>query len=44
MGANVFMFSQRYGVAEDLITASVAVSTAMGMLTISLVMALATKL
>ena len=40
IGANVFMFSQRYGVAEDLITASVAVSTAMGLLTISLVMAL----
>ena len=44
IGANVFMFSQRYGVAEDLITASVAVSTAMGLLTISLVMALVTWL
>ena len=44
VGANVFMFSQRYGVAEDLITASVAVSTATGLLTISLVMALVTKL
>ena len=44
VGANVFMFSQRYGVAEDLITASVAVSTALGLVTISLVMALVTKL
>lgn len=40
IGANVFMFSQRYEVAQDLITASVAVSTALGMVTISLVMAL----
>lgn len=40
IGANVFMFSQRYEVAEDLVTASVAVSTALGLVTISLVMAL----
>jgi malonate transporter len=40
IGANVFMFSQRYEVAQDLVTASVAVSTAMGLVTISLVMAL----
>ena len=40
MGANVFMFSQKYEVAQDLVTASVAVSTAAGLLTISLVMAL----
>lgn len=40
IGANVFMFSQRYEVAEELITASVAVSTALGLLTITLVMAL----
>ena len=40
MGANVFMFSQRYEVAQDLITASLAVSTALGVLTISLVMAM----
>ena len=38
MGANVFLFSQRYKAAEDLITASVAVSTLLGMLTLSLVM------
>lgn len=29
IGANVFMFSQRYQVAEELVTASVAVSTAL---------------
>lgn len=40
MGANVFMFSQRYQVAQELVTAGMAVSTALGMLTISLVMAL----
>ncbi len=38
-GANVFMFSQRYNVAEELITAEVAVSTGLSVLTISLVMA-----
>ena len=40
IGANVFMFSQRYEVAEELITAGVAVSRALAMLTVSLVMAL----
>ena len=40
VGANVFLFSQRYHKAEDLVTASVAVSTAMGLVTISVVMAL----
>lgn len=40
IGANVFMFSQKYEVAQDLITASLAVSTVMGVVTISLVMAL----
>jgi malonate transporter and related proteins len=40
IGANVFMFSQKYEVAQDLITASLAVSTVLGVLTISLVMAL----
>jgi len=44
IGANVFMFSQRYQVAEELVTASVAVSTALAMLTVSLVMALAERL
>lgn len=40
IGANVFMFSQKYEVAQDLITASLAVSTVIGVVTISLVMAL----
>ena len=38
MGANVFLFSQRYRAAEDLITAAVAVSTATGIVTLSIVM------
>ena len=38
-GANVFMFSQRYNVAEELVTATVAVSTGLSVLTVSLVMA-----
>jgi hypothetical protein len=44
IGANVFMFSQRYNVAEELVTASVAVSTGLAMVTVSLVMALAQRL
>jgi predicted permease len=40
IGANVFLFSQRYEVAEELVTASVAVSTALALITVSLVMAL----
>jgi malonate transporter and related proteins len=38
IGANVFLFSQRYEVAEDLITASVAITTALALLTVTLVM------
>ena len=40
IGANVFLFSQRYRKEEDTVTASVAVSTLMSMLSISLAMAL----
>lgn len=40
IGANVFLFSQRYKVAEELVTASVAVSTALALVTVSVVMAL----
>jgi len=40
VGANVFMFAQRYQVAQDLVTASMTVSTVLGLLTISVVMAL----
>lgn len=38
VGANVFMFSQRYGVAQDLVTATMAVSTALALVTVSAVM------
>ena len=44
VGANVFMFSQRYQVAQELVTASVAVSTTLAMLSVSLVMLLADRL
>lgn len=40
IGANVFLFSQRYQVAQELVTASVAVSTALVLLTVTLVMGL----
>ena len=39
IGANVFLFSQRYGVAEDLIAASVGLSTLLSLATVSLVLA-----
>lgn len=38
IGANVFLFSQRYRSAEDLVTASVAVSTLLALATLTLVM------
>ena len=40
IGANVFLFSQRYGVAEDLVTASVAMSSVLALLTLTAVLAL----
>ncbi len=40
IGANVYLFSQRYEVAQDLVTASVAVSTALAMLSVTLVLLL----
>ena len=40
IGANVFLFSQRYRKEEEVITAAVAVSTAMTLLTLSAVLAL----
>jgi predicted permease len=40
IGANVFLFSQRYRKEEDVVTAAVAVSTVFAMISISLVMAL----
>ena len=36
IGANVFLFSQRYRVAEELVTASVVVSTVLALVTLSL--------
>ncbi len=40
IGANVFMFSQRYAVAQELVTASVAVSTALALVSVTVVMLL----
>ena len=40
IGANVFLFSQRYQVAEELITASVIVSTLLALLSLTLVLLL----
>jgi predicted permease len=40
IGANVFLFSQRYRKEEEMITAAVAVSTAVALLTISAVLAM----
>ena len=40
IGANVFLFSQRYGVAQDLVTASVAMSSMLAMLTLTVTLAL----
>ena len=44
IGANVFLFSQRYHVAEELVTASVAVSTGLALVSVSIVMALVERL
>ena len=38
MGANVFLFAQRYRTKEEMITASVAVSTVLGLVTVTAVM------
>lgn len=40
IGANVFLFSQRYQVAQQVVTASVAVSTGLGLVSVSVVMLL----
>ena len=40
IGANVFLFSQRYEKEEDVVTAAVAVSTAFALISVTLVMAL----
>jgi len=40
IGANVFLFSQRYGVAHDLVTASLGVSTVLSLFSLSAIMLL----
>ncbi|HNZ90972.1 MAG TPA: AEC family transporter [Acidovorax sp.] len=40
VGANVFLFAQRYGVAQDEVTASIAVSTALALVTVPVVLLL----
>jgi malonate transporter len=44
IGANVFLFSQRYKVAEELVTAAVALSTLLALLSVSLVMGIVQRL
>ncbi|MEH3086411.1 MAG: AEC family transporter [Xylophilus ampelinus] len=44
IGANVFMFSQRYRTAEELVTAGVAVSTLLALATVPLALAVAALL
>ena len=39
IGANVFMFSQRYAVGQEVVTAAVGLSSLLSMVTLSLVMA-----
>ena len=43
VGANVFLFAQRYRVAEDEVTASVAVSTALALVTMPVVILAVTR-
>ena len=43
IGTNVFLFAQRYNVAEAEVTASIAVSTAMALVTLPVVMFLVTR-
>jgi predicted permease len=40
IGANVFLFSQRYEVAQDLVTASVAMSSLLALITLTATLAL----
>ena len=44
IGANAFMFAQRYNVAQELVTAGVALSTGLALVTVSIVMAIAAML
>jgi malonate transporter len=40
IGANVFLFSQRYQKEEEVVTSAVAISTIFAMLSVTLIMAL----
>lgn len=44
VGANVFLFTQRYEVAQDEVTASIAVSTALALITVPVALLLAARL
>jgi malonate transporter len=44
IGANAFLFSQRYKVVEEQVTAAVVVSTVLALVTLSAAMALAANL
>ncbi|SFB42182.1 hypothetical protein SAMN05444579_105134 [Delftia tsuruhatensis] len=44
VGANVFLFTQRYGVMQEEVSASIAVSTALALLTVPLMLWLAQRL
>ena len=44
IGANVFLFSQRYQVAQDIVTAGVAVSTILALVTLPVAMAVAARI
>jgi malonate transporter len=44
IGANVFLFSQRYKTSEELVTASVALSTLLALFTLTVVVAIAGRL
>ena len=43
VGANVFLFTQRYGVGQDEVTASIAVSTTLALVTMPVVLLLAAR-
>lgn len=43
VGANVFLFALRYGVAPDEVTASIAVSTALALVTVPVVLLLTAR-
>ncbi|MDD2713750.1 MAG: AEC family transporter [Simplicispira sp.] len=43
VGANVFLFALRYGVAQDEVTASIAVSTALALVTVPVVLLLTAR-